>query len=277
MTFPQTRLTLIQRLAAGGAKEDWGAFLKDYWGPVCRFAMRFGAGNLDDAEDVASQAFEVLWAHRLLVRWVNHRSAKLRTLMCSVVRRILANRGRAQANRQRLAREVADSLRRTDVTSDEQVDVFYAAWVEDVVHQAVESLAAEYYRRRKGDYVRVLYGRLCRGMTIAEVAEALKRKPSDVDNYYRHARARLGERLETLLREQIGRYCSEAELAAEFQAEWDRLGEYLAEHGGLEEAVRRAYHSLDPIAAAERRSSGIDRAMTRLTSVMRSGPESDLT
>ena len=198
MSFPQTRLTLIQRLAAGGAEGDWEAFLNDYWGPVCRFALRFGAGNRDEAEDVASQTFEVLWENRLLVRWVAHRSAKLRTLLCGVVRRILANRGRVRANRQRLSQDMAQWLRSPAQAPDDQGDVFYAAWVEDVVHQAVEALAADYYRSRKGDYVRVLYGRLCRSMTIAEVAEALNRKPSDVDNYYRHARARLAERLEAV-------------------------------------------------------------------------------
>ena len=41
----------------------------------------------------------------------------------------------------------------------------------------LEALAADYYRQRKGDYVRVLYGRLCRGMTIAGVAEALGAVP----------------------------------------------------------------------------------------------------
>jgi hypothetical protein len=60
MSFPQTRLTLIQRRASDGAKEDWRGFLEDYWGPICRFALRYGARNLDDAEDMASERFEVL-------------------------------------------------------------------------------------------------------------------------------------------------------------------------------------------------------------------------
>ena len=53
MVFPQTRVTLIQRLASGGSEEDWGQFLSDYWGPVCRFSLRWGVGTVDDAEDVA--------------------------------------------------------------------------------------------------------------------------------------------------------------------------------------------------------------------------------
>ena len=75
MSFPETRLTLIQRLAAGGTAEDWQDFLGYYWGPVCRFALRSGAGQLNDAEDVAVQTFEVLWESRLLVRWIANRTA----------------------------------------------------------------------------------------------------------------------------------------------------------------------------------------------------------
>src|ERR1035437_11123351 len=88
MSFPQTHLTLVQRLASGSTEDDWQSFLKDYWGPICRFSMRWGARNLDDAEDVAAETFEVLWEQRLLVRWVSNRSAKLRTLLCTVVRNI---------------------------------------------------------------------------------------------------------------------------------------------------------------------------------------------
>ena len=99
MSFPETRLTFIERLASGDSQDDWRDFLRDYWGPVCRFALRSGAGNLADAEDVASQTFEVLWENRLLVRWVSNRSARLRSLLCRVVRKNLANRGRTRENR----------------------------------------------------------------------------------------------------------------------------------------------------------------------------------
>ena len=45
--------------------------------------------------------------------------------------------------------------------------------------RAVESLVAEYYRDGKGDYVRVMYSRLCEGMNVADVAESLQIKPHD--------------------------------------------------------------------------------------------------
>ena len=274
MSFPQTRLTLIQRLASGGSEEDWHAFLQDYWGPVCRFSLRFGAQNLDDAEDVASRTFEALWENRLLVRWVSNRSAKLRTLLCSVVRNVLSNRNRVKANRDRLARELAAYVKRpewvkSEWAKDETADAFYAAWVEDMVQRAVETLAGEYYAEGKGDYVRVLYGRLCQQMTIAEVAEMLKIKPSDVDNYFRHAKKLLCEKLEELVRRQVYRYCRNEEAEAEFVLEWGLLGEHLGQYGGMEEAVRRAYDLLDPVSAKKHRGESLTRAVTRLTSIMR--------
>ena len=88
MSFPETRHTLIHRLATGNTEADWQEFLNDYWAPVCRFAQRRAGLRLEDAEDTASLTFEALISNQLLVRWVAKRSAKLRTLLCSVVRKI---------------------------------------------------------------------------------------------------------------------------------------------------------------------------------------------
>jgi RNA polymerase sigma factor (sigma-70 family) len=270
MSFPQTRLTLIQRLTSGGTEEDWQGFLKDYWGPICRFSLRFGARDLDEAEDVASETFEVLWEQRLLVRWASNRSAKLRTLLCSVVRNILSHRNRVRAGREQRQEAVAEHLERLNPAPDKHVDAFYTAWVEDVVQQAVESLAADYCRNGQVDYVRVLYGRLCQGMTIAETAEALKISPAAVDHYFRHARERLAEKLEQLVLRQLQSYCPAEETQQEFATEWQRLGQYLSEQGGLDEAVRRAYDLLNPVQAKRHRKDGLTKAVTRLTSVIRS-------
>ncbi|MBI3468541.1 MAG: hypothetical protein HY000_36530 [Planctomycetes bacterium] len=195
-----------QRLARGGGEEDWQSFLRDYWGPVCRFALRWGAGNVEEAEDAAAVTFQVLWQNQLLVRWVSNRSARLRTLLCAVVRNVLSNRSRSLANQRRTLRELAAGLEDELRTSTKEPDAFYAAWVKDLVQRSVESLATEYYRSSKGDYVRVLYGRLCQRLKIAEVAAALEIKPSDVDNYFRHARDRLADKLRDLVRRQTERY-----------------------------------------------------------------------
>ena len=73
MSFPETRHTFIQRLALEGRETDWGEFLADYWGPVCRFAIRRGALTEADAEDVASQVFMALLSNQLLARWAGNR------------------------------------------------------------------------------------------------------------------------------------------------------------------------------------------------------------
>jgi RNA polymerase sigma factor (sigma-70 family) len=273
MGFPETHLTLIQRLASGGAEEDWQVFLQDYWGPICRFSLRWGARDLDGAEDVASETFKVLWEQRLLVRWASNRSAKLRTLLCGVVRNILSHRNRVRASREQKQEDLAEHLGRLNRTPDAHVDAFYAAWVEDVVQQAVESLAADYCRNGQVDYVRVFYGRLCRGMTIAKTAEALKISPAAVDHYFRHARERLTEKLKQLVRRQLQGYCPVDEADEEFAAEWRRLGQYLAEHGGIEATVRRAYDLLDPVQSKQIRDIGLTRGAARLTSVIRSCPD----
>lgn len=269
MAFPETRLTLIGRLAAGGSEEDWRCFLNDYWGPVCRFALRFGARSLDNAEDVASETFAVLWEHRLLVRWMAQPSAKLRTLLCGVVRNLLANRGRLQAVRDRFGRQLAEQLEGLNQAGEEQADAFYAAWAEDLVEQAVDALAAEYYCQNKGDYVRVLYGRLCEQLPVAEVAEALELKRTDVVNYFRHARQRLAEKLEERVRRQVSRYVADDEVESQFALEWQQLCGHLADTGGLEAAVRRAYALLNPVQAKQSRSSGLTRALTRLGPVQK--------
>ena len=210
-----------------------------------------GRRGLADADDIAAQSFAILLESRLLTRWVMNRSASLRSLLCNVVRKVLANRQRIDAGRKRLASQMAESIERSDVVDDDPADAFYAAWVEDLVGLAVESLAGEYYRQGKGDYVRVLYGRLCQQLSIAEVAQLLEISPSAVDNYYRHARKHLSDRLQQVVHQQVPKYCLAEDAEQEFAAEWQQLGTYLSEHGGLEEAVRRAYELLDPVASHE--------------------------
>jgi DNA-directed RNA polymerase specialized sigma24 family protein len=269
MAFPQTQLTLIQRLSSGGSERDWRRFFEDYWGPLCRFAIRWGARDSSEAEEIASHTLAVIWENRLLERWVSNRAARLRSLLCAVVRNELSNWNRVRAGRQRISEEVVRRLEECSRTRDEQADVFYAAWVEDAIEQAVEMLTTEYYRKGQGDYVRVLYGRICERLTIGEVAAALQVKSSAVDFFFRHARQRLSECLKTVVRLQVERYTASEEAAQEFTAEWNQLGEFLNAHGGLEEAVRRAYESLDPVRANWRRVSGAAKAMTRLTASLR--------
>ena len=272
MSFPKTSITLIQRLADGGNEEDWRVFFEDYWGAVCRFSLRWGARDIADAEEISSQTFEALWENRLLVRWMSNRSAKLRTLLCAVARNILSQRGRVQSNRDRLFRNMLEDLDREDRNNNGHVDAFYSAWVEDVLQRALESLAAECYRNGKGNHIRVFYGRICRRLTIAKMADTLRISSSAVDHYFRHVRDQLAEKLKELIRTQVQRYVPAQEVDEEHAQEWTRFGEYLREHGGLDEAVRRAYDLLDPIRVGPQGKTALDEAVNRFTTIIRSSP-----
>jgi DNA-directed RNA polymerase specialized sigma24 family protein len=246
MAFPDTHLTLIGRLSSGASEQDWQQFLQDYWGPICRFAARRGRLSVSDAEDVAAKTFESLLTNRLLVRWHEHQGARLRTLLCTVVRHVLANRARVQAGRERLLKE---ELARggtplqayAEEPTEEPADTFYAAWVDDLLDGAVTGLMRDYHAAGKGDYFRVLHGRLCEGLTMPCISAALGIKLTDAENYFKAARNGLAKKLETSLRQQVARYCDAAGVEAEFGEEWRRLGEFLQQHGGLERAVEACF------------------------------------
>jgi len=269
MAFPDTPKTLIQRLTASGAEADWRQFLNDYWGPVCRFAAGRASLSAADAEDVASLTFEVLLTNHLLARWVLNRSAKLRTLLCSVVRNILSNRARVHSGRERILRELSEeadpgrSFQSIDAPED-QVDAFYAAWVADLLEQAVQSLMDEYHAAGKGDYFRVLYGRICEEMTMPEIAESLGIPLTSAENYFKAARKRLADRLQELVRDHVSRYCPKEDFEDELQAEWNRLGEHFTSHGGLEDVLRRASAGHDVLAASQRKASGVASTLLRI-------------
>lgn len=263
MSFPQTRHTLIQRLSSGGDERDWSQFLADYWGPICRFARRSGAPTWQDAEDIASETFAALLKNRLLPRWLGQQSAKLRTLLCAVTRNVLNNRVRVEQGRDRLLREhIGPNVDASLEESAEQEDSFYTTWVEDLVHQAVAALLEHYHREGKGDHFRVLYGRLCDGMSLPEIARALSIELTKAENAYKQARQRLTAQLEELVRAHVGRYCPEEEAAAEFTGEWGQLAEHLRKHGELEAAVRRAFESGSP--PPERRSAAYRSTLSRI-------------
>src|SRR5689334_291137 len=112
MSFPQTRATLIRRLASGQRGPDWEVFHRDYWRPICRFIRWQGRLSEADAEDVAADVFETILKNDLLARWVDSRTAKLRTLLCAVARNILSNRRRVADGRGRLVLDHGGALDR---------------------------------------------------------------------------------------------------------------------------------------------------------------------
>ena len=249
MSFPATRHSLIQRLAVAGADEDWRQFLEDYWPPVCRFAARWGRLRFEDAEDVSSATFQVVIAGQLLQRWLQQPTAKLRTLLCSVVRNVLSNRAWIDLGRQRLLREnreLLQTLTMTAIAGDDPLaaetqDAFYAAWAEELVSCALRELHTELLQSGRVDQFRVLFGRVCEGMTTAEVAECLGLPVTTVENHFKRTKQRLTDQLEQATRRHVTRYCPADDVDAEFQIEWQRLGEFLTRQGGLDGMLRQTF------------------------------------
>jgi len=279
MSFPRTRLTLIERLTSGTAEDDWRDFMVDYWRPVCRFAARWGKLNADDAEDVASVTFQVLIGGNLLARWTQNRSAKLRTLLCSVVRNVLSNRARNQSGRSRLLQENRELILELSSVqalgeegeSDELAEPFYATLVDELLQDTAEALLQDYLREGRGDYFRVLYGRICEQMTSAEIGESLGLPTTTVENYYRHAKRRLGQTLKRLLERRLRRYCAEDRLSEEFQSEWQDLNTYLSACGGIERALRDSHSEFDSSEFRRREHASVNTTMIQIRELL--GPE----
>ena len=255
MSFPDTRPTLIARLASGGSDADWQQFVSDYWGPVVRFISRAGQLPADQAEDVASETFLVFVRSPLLARWVGTPTARLRSLLCGVVRNVLSNRRRVDQGRMQALRRAIEAgdlpAMPTSAAGDaaepavSDVDTFYAAWVDELLASTMRSVMKELHAEGKGDYFRALYGRVCEGLSAADLGAALEVSATEIENHLRVAKSRLRKNLEAAVRHQVQRYSSEPDLAAEFRNEWNQLEQYLQRFGGLEQAIRHEVESAD--------------------------------
>jgi RNA polymerase sigma factor (sigma-70 family) len=249
-------------LAERTEEQDWRQFLSDYWGAVCRFSSRWGRLGLADAEDVASTTFVVLIEKKLLERWMAAPQSKFRTLLCGVVRNVIANRARLHAGRKRILVENRDLLAKMGVvecetdgqTAQREEDVFYGAWAEQFLQKCLETVHAQYLCTGRGDYYRVLYGRICDELGNAEIARALGLKTTDVENYYRRCRDSVHEEIRLALVEHVNRYCDPSEAKEEFSREWKRLGSFLQTCGGFERAVRTSYEASDELMTREHTS-----------------------
>ena len=272
MSFPDTRHTLIQRISRSADEDDWREFLSDYWRPLCRFAARWAKLDVEDAEDVASATIEAVIRNQLLSRWVSNRQAKLRTLLCAVARNVLSNRARIETGRARLLHENQDARQTLMASfgekelqvSPNQLDAFYAAWAEELLQDAVESLLEDYLRSGRGDYFRVLFGRICEGMTMPEIAQSLDLKLTSAENYYKHARKRLGEILKRMVQQRVQRYSPPDQFEPEFQAEWSQFGEFLTQQGGIVEVIRKSYEGFDSTEVKRRENSALTAILTQV-------------
>ena len=241
MAFPETRLSLIRRIVANGDAASWEQFVANYWRATSRFAMRFGNLQWSDAEDVSSQVFEILYRKSLLESWLSRPDARFKTLLCTVVRNVVRNTVRSQRT---VARHATEQIQQAkdlgDPATRQDLDLFYTIWADELLRTAVQSLMGDYHREGKGDYFRVLHGRIGERLSFNDIADQLELKPTDVENYFRHARKRLAERIEFLVRKDTSYYTDLSDLDAEFQHEWQKLADILQSQGGLEDAVRNA-------------------------------------
>ena len=245
MSFPETRPTLIHRIARHNDEDAWREFFDDYWKPVCSFAARSGHLSPDDAEDIAAATFVALISSRLVSRWDERPISKFRSLICSVTRKVLANRIRVETGRKRIGQQRRDTIRELSfVTVDDRdasidsSDALLVEWFHSLVASATRAYIDEARAAGRFNSVRVLYGRICEGMTVRAVGEALNLAPSTVDSLYAQARRSLEERLRSAVNDEVRRYCGDGQLQSEFELEWSRLGSLIDTAGGIEAILK---------------------------------------
>ncbi|MBI1374406.1 MAG: hypothetical protein GC159_16940 [Phycisphaera sp.] len=245
MSFPETHSSLIRRLVSDGGEREWADFLEIYWQPLCAFARRRAGLGWEDAEDVAAITIEVLLRNQLLERWTTDRSAKLRTLLCAVVRRVLANQARVQHNRRELLEQLSHELvSRKDLptlkagdATQEDMDVLFAAWAEQLLRVAVRQVVSQLRVEGKDSQVAVLKARVCDQLSIKDTAAATGVSTTDVTNYYHRVQKRLHDALQEVLYNHIRPNTPTRYVDAELLREWEALAEHLESHGGLDDAI----------------------------------------
>jgi hypothetical protein len=196
----------------------------------------------------------------------------------------MANQARREQGRKRILAELAQSAsgdapgRVWDSAepSVELEDVFYHAWASDLLQRSVQNVLLNLHAVGKGDYFRVLYGRLCEELSTREVAEFLEISAGTVENYFKAAKKLLAQELEAAVRTHVARYCPPSEQEDEYWREWGFLSEHLAAHGGLEQAIRQC-HKLSAPEAGRRPLETSRRACGHwLTGVSSSGSQHGL-
>lgn len=221
--------------------------------------MRRGNLRWHEAEEIASLTFEVLLKKSLVQRWYQQPRAKLRTLLCAVACRIQSNYVRSASRRECSASSLEIDLNELVVQDGNWQEVFYSAWVDDLLQTCLNMLVREYHAQNRGDYVRVLYGRVNEGLSIAEVSAALGLTSSTVDNYFRHAKKRLKASLKSAIQRHVMRYSGRG--MDGFEEEWLCLSMHLRQHGGLADAVRNAEKHLPSSELSQRRFAGVKQAL----------------
>lgn len=280
MSFPETRPTLIARLAHGGVDADWQQFVRDYWGPLVRFAARVGNLSLTDAEELVAETFLLLLRSPLLSRWKDQPTGRLRGFICGVVRHQLSNQQRVTRGRKRLLQLAAEAggvpgalaISETPEPTTSDLDQFYRAWVDELLARTMRVVFEALQSEGRGDYFRALYGRVCEGLSAQEIGEALDVPAGTVENYLRVAKTRLSRALREEVRGHLERYCAPAEIDEEFEREWTLLAEHLERFGGMDEAIRQEANSRDRIPPGSAQSESFMIVSAQLKSAATDSP-----
>lgn len=240
--FPDTKQTLIRRIASDPESTDWTVFVNDYWAPLVRFASVKGGLNFAEAEDIASEAFEILFKNDLLARWLSDQRAKLRTLLCGVAKNLLSNRARVQRGRDRVMSAITPNLlaiaTQKELVPDD--DCFYEIWVVELLQKTLSQIQRESVDRGRLDEYRVFHGKIVDGMSNQELADCLGLKLTDVENFYKCIRNRFTKKLRQVIETQVQRYCAGESFEEEFEIEWHALRDHLKSRGTIETILRQA-------------------------------------
>ena len=189
--FPETSLSLIARLQELGDEASWAEFLRLYEPVVYRIARRRGLQEAD-AQDVVQQVF--VSVSRSIEDWRGGvHPCSLRAWLTAIVRNaVLKSLTRQPRDQPARTSSVMDLLREIP-DRDEAASHFEIETQREIVRRAAEQIRAEFTRETWAIFWRTAID----GVSIAEVADSMKRTPGSI--YV--ARHRVLERLKVAVQE----------------------------------------------------------------------------
>jgi RNA polymerase sigma-70 factor (ECF subfamily) len=159
----------LQAIAVGmraGDPAAFEAFLDGLWHPIVRYVTRI-VGSVDDAEDVAQEAFARVWEQRAGLRL----SSSIRAYVYQIARNLALNEAKRHESRARMVTRLSTETPFTSATPAGELD---RAEVREVVRAAIDALPA---RRREAFVLAHLHG-----LPYREVADVMEISPQSVAN-----------------------------------------------------------------------------------------------
>lgn len=179
------------RRAEGNAVgvQDLDLLLEAYWAPAVRYAAQF-VGSLDEAEDIAQEAFLTLWERR--AEWRGD------TRVAPLLFKIVRNRALMALRHARVREKHAERERRSHVAdSPSPLELAQASQFQYAIARAVESLPP---RQRE-----IFVLSRVQGLSHANIAAVLDLMPQTVANQLTSALRRIREAVSPHLDEHVAR------------------------------------------------------------------------